>query len=56
VPAVLRAGDHAAVARWRREQALRRTAARRPDLIAQLDSGALSDRDRAALAGSDQPG
>jgi tRNA (guanine37-N1)-methyltransferase len=35
VPAVLRSGDHAAVARWRRDQALRRTAQRRPDLLSQ---------------------
>lgn len=33
VPEVLRSGDHAKVARWRRAQALARTAARRPDLI-----------------------
>ncbi|MFT5201938.1 MAG: tRNA (guanine37-N1)-methyltransferase [Candidatus Aldehydirespiratoraceae bacterium] len=33
VPAVLRSGDHAKVERWRRAQALRRTLARRPDLI-----------------------
>jgi tRNA (guanine37-N1)-methyltransferase len=33
VPAVLRSGDHGAIAAWRREQALQRTAARRPDLV-----------------------
>ncbi|MEQ8840929.1 MAG: tRNA (guanosine(37)-N1)-methyltransferase TrmD [Acidimicrobiales bacterium] len=33
VPDVLRSGDHAKVARWRRAQALRRTMARRPDMI-----------------------
>jgi tRNA (guanine37-N1)-methyltransferase len=33
VPAVLLSGDHAAIARWRREQALRRTRERRPDLL-----------------------
>jgi tRNA (guanine37-N1)-methyltransferase len=33
VPAVLRSGDHGAVARWRRAQALARTRARRPDLL-----------------------
>ena len=33
VPDVLRSGDHAKVARWRRAQALRRTIDRRPDLI-----------------------
>lgn len=33
VPDVLRSGDHGAIARWRREQAIIRTAAVRPDLI-----------------------
>jgi tRNA (guanine37-N1)-methyltransferase len=33
VPEVLTSGDHGAVARWRREQALERTLARRPDLV-----------------------
>lgn len=33
VPAVLRSGDHAAVAAWRAEQARRRTAQHRPDLL-----------------------
>jgi tRNA (guanine37-N1)-methyltransferase len=33
VPAVLRSGDHAAVARWRRQQALGRTWLRRPELL-----------------------
>ncbi|MBI3180009.1 MAG: tRNA (guanosine(37)-N1)-methyltransferase TrmD, partial [Deltaproteobacteria bacterium] len=32
VPAVLRSGDHQAIARWRREQAERLTAKLRPDL------------------------
>lgn len=34
VPAVLVSGDHAAIARWRRGEAIRRTAERRPDLLA----------------------
>lgn len=34
VPEVLRGGDHARMARWRRAQALHRTLARRPDLLA----------------------
>lgn len=46
VPEVLLSGDHAAVARWRREQALRRTLERRPDL---LEEAALSPEDRAFL-------
>lgn len=33
VPAVLRSGDHGAVARWRRQQSLERTARLRPDLL-----------------------
>ncbi len=44
VPAVLRSGNHARVARWRRAQALARTAARRPDLIA--ERGGLTDDER----------
>ncbi len=47
VPEVLKSGHHARVARWRREQALRRTKARRPDLLAGLE---LSEADRAFLA------
>jgi tRNA (guanine37-N1)-methyltransferase len=46
VPGVLLSGDHGAVARWRRDESLRRTAARRPDLLAGAD---LTERDRAAL-------
>jgi tRNA (guanine37-N1)-methyltransferase len=37
VPEVLASGDHAKVARWRREQALLRTYLRRPDLLANAD-------------------
>lgn len=33
VPAVLLSGDHAAIARWREEQARQRTATHRPDLL-----------------------
>jgi tRNA (guanine37-N1)-methyltransferase len=33
VPEVLLSGDHARVAEWRRSEALRRTASRRPDLL-----------------------
>lgn len=46
VPEVLRGGNHAAIAAWRREQALKRTLARRPDLLA---SAPLSPQDSAAL-------
>ena len=47
VPPVLRSGDHAAVARWRRAQALLRTLHLRPDLLEA--AGGLSSDDRAAL-------
>jgi tRNA (guanine37-N1)-methyltransferase len=64
VPPVLLSGDHAAIARWRRDCALRRTAENRPDLVGRLmagrssaarqpaagDPGALSDHDREVLA------
>jgi tRNA (guanine37-N1)-methyltransferase len=40
VPDVLLSGHHAAIATWRREQALRRTLERRPDLLAHARLGA----------------
>lgn len=40
VPPVLLSGDHQKIARWRRMQALGRTAERRPDLIAAADLNA----------------
>ena len=43
VPEVLRSGDHGAVARWRRAQALRRTLERRPELVAA--AGGLTDEE-----------
>ncbi len=46
VPAVLLSGNHAAIARWRRKQALLRTRALRPDLFARLQ---LAAADRALL-------
>jgi tRNA (guanine37-N1)-methyltransferase len=46
VPPVLLSGDHQAIARWRRKQALRRTRERRPDL---LTAASLSDLDRQLL-------
>jgi tRNA (guanine37-N1)-methyltransferase len=50
VPPVLLSGDHAAIARWQRDEALRRTAERRPDLIGRLAAGdGLDARDRAVL-------
>jgi tRNA (guanine37-N1)-methyltransferase len=53
VPDVLRSGNHAAIARWRRDRALERTATRRPDLFDALPDGALDRADRAFLAGLD---
>jgi tRNA (guanine37-N1)-methyltransferase len=50
VPDVLLSGDHAAIARWRRDEALRRTARTRPDLAARLPRGTLSARDRQVLS------
>jgi tRNA (guanine37-N1)-methyltransferase len=47
VPAVLRSGDHARVAAWRRAAALARTQRRRPDLVAAR--GGLSAEERALL-------
>ncbi|MCS7249150.1 MAG: tRNA (guanosine(37)-N1)-methyltransferase TrmD [Anaerolineales bacterium] len=46
VPEVLLSGDHARIARWRREQALLRTWQRRPDL---LERANLSQEDLAFL-------
>ncbi|HEY3507475.1 MAG TPA: tRNA (guanosine(37)-N1)-methyltransferase TrmD [Actinocatenispora sp.] len=50
VPEVLRSGDHARIARWRRDQSLIRTARRRPDLLAALPPGTLDGTDQLALS------
>lgn len=50
VPAVLLSGDHGRIERWRRDQALQRTAQRRPDMLARLDADRLNGDDKAALA------
>lgn len=47
VPEVLRSGDHDRIRRWRRSQALRRTAERRPDLL--KERGGLSAEEQALL-------
>lgn len=49
VPPILLSGHHGAIARWRRDEALRRTVARRPDLAAALDPDRLDKRDREVL-------
>src|SRR5262249_12294012 len=46
LPAVLFSGDHAAISRWRRQESLRVTLARRPDLLVHAP---LDDADRAFL-------
>lgn len=47
VPEVLKSGNHAKIDRWRRDESLRRTAERRPDLLAAAE---LDARDREVLA------
>jgi tRNA (guanine37-N1)-methyltransferase len=47
VPQALLSGDHARIARWRRQEALRRTFLRRPDMLLKLD---LSEDDRLFLS------
>jgi len=46
VPEILRSGHHARIERWRRNQALKRTLERRPDLLAAFP---LTDEDREYL-------
>ncbi|MFC0041231.1 tRNA (guanosine(37)-N1)-methyltransferase TrmD [Actinomadura rayongensis] len=55
VPDVLLSGHHGAIARWRRDEALRRTARHRPELLARLAAGGLDARDRAVLADTGFP-
>jgi tRNA (guanine37-N1)-methyltransferase len=58
VPEVLLSGNHGAIARWRRDEALRRTAERRPDLVRTLlTEGAdrLDPHDRATLEAAGFP-
>ena len=50
VPEVLLSGDHAEIARWRRQARLLRTRERRPDLLEAAD---LTDEERAWLASFD---
>ena len=50
VPEVLLSGHHQEIARWRREQSVRRTGRVRPDLIEALDPRATSQEDRDVLA------
>ncbi|WP_069814961.1 tRNA (guanosine(37)-N1)-methyltransferase TrmD [Streptomyces sp. TP-A0874] len=50
VPEILLSGHHGRVARWRRDEALRRTAGTRPDLIGRADPAGFDKKDRATLA------
>ena len=49
VPEILLSGNHAEVARWQRRESLRRTLARRPDLLDRLPTSQLSEDDRCFL-------
>jgi tRNA (guanine37-N1)-methyltransferase len=50
VPDVLLSGNHAQIERWRRDESLRRTAFRRPDLLDAIDPAGLDQADLAVLA------
>jgi tRNA (guanine37-N1)-methyltransferase len=57
VPDVLLSGNHRAISRWQRDEALRRTAVNRPDLIRRLAAApdGLDKRDRQVLADAGFP-
>ncbi|MEU6851960.1 tRNA (guanosine(37)-N1)-methyltransferase TrmD [Actinacidiphila alni] len=50
IPEVLLSGHHGKIARWRRDEALRRTVANRPDLVARCDPAAFDKKDREMLS------
>ncbi|MDA2807746.1 tRNA (guanosine(37)-N1)-methyltransferase TrmD [Nocardiopsis suaedae] len=50
VPPVLLSGNHGAVDRWRRDQALRKTARMRPELLGEGDPSRFDHRDQEVLA------
>lgn len=50
IPEVLLSGHHGRIERWRRDQALARTSANRPDLIEACDPATLDKHDLATLA------
>lgn len=56
VPEVLRSGHHARIRRWRREQALRRTWQRRPDLLEDADLSEEDQRFLSSLEGEGENG
>ncbi|MFF2810005.1 tRNA (guanosine(37)-N1)-methyltransferase TrmD [Streptomyces sp. NPDC058000] len=50
IPEVLLSGHHGKIARWRRDEAFRRTDRNRPDLIERADPAAFNKKDREILA------
>ncbi|MFD8995682.1 tRNA (guanosine(37)-N1)-methyltransferase TrmD [Streptomyces abikoensis] len=50
IPDVLLSGHHGKIARWRRDEAFRRTTANRPDLIERTDPAAFDKKDREMLS------
>jgi tRNA (guanine37-N1)-methyltransferase len=50
IPEVLLSGHHGRIARWRRDEAFRRTVRNRPDLIERCDPAAFDQHDRKILA------
>ncbi|MFI5619280.1 tRNA (guanosine(37)-N1)-methyltransferase TrmD [Streptomyces sp. NPDC051567] len=50
IPEVLLSGHHGKIARWRRDEAFRRTARSRPDLIERCEASAFDKKDREMLA------
>lgn len=50
IPDVLLSGHHGKIARWRRDEAFRRTVANRPDLIERCDPAAFDKKDREILS------
>lgn len=50
IPEVLLSGHHGKIARWRRDEAFRRTARNRPDLIERYEASAFDKKDREILS------
>ncbi|WP_030267156.1 tRNA (guanosine(37)-N1)-methyltransferase TrmD [Streptomyces violens] len=50
IPEVLLSGHHGKIARWRRDEAFRRTDQNRPDLIERADPAAFDKKDRETLS------
>jgi len=50
IPEVLLSGHHGKIARWRRDEAFRRTALNRPDLIERCEASGFDKKDREILS------